>query len=94
VQETINAGVVSAGGVFGLWHAVRLERARECRSTCWAGYSRNSTSTMAAGLERASELGTRRLRALVVFVDGFMPFGQFTIEQKLRNAGVQLQIEF
>ena len=51
-------------------------------------------TSVAAGFERASSDGTHRLRALVVFVGGFTPFGQFTIEQKLRNGGVQLQIEF
>lgn len=52
------------------------------------------TTSAVAGLEWESARRTRRLRTLLVFVDGFSPFGQFATEQKLRNVGVQLQLEF
>lgn len=52
------------------------------------------TTSAVAGLEWASARRTRRLRTLLVFVEGFSPFGQFATEQKVRNVGAQLQLEF
>lgn len=52
------------------------------------------TTSVAGGLEWTSRAETRRLRALLVYLDGFIPFGQFSNQQKLRNVGLQLQIEF
>lgn len=52
------------------------------------------TTSVAAGLEWTSRAATRRMRALVVYLDGFIPFGQFSNQQELRNIGLQLQIEF
>lgn len=53
-----------------------------------------TTTSAVAGLEWASAYRTRRLRALLVFVDGYSPFGQFSVQQTVRNAGLQLQLEF
>lgn len=53
-----------------------------------------ATTNAAGGLEWAGPNGTRRMRVLVVFLHGFIPFGQFFNEQRLRNVGLQLQLEF
>lgn len=52
------------------------------------------TTSVAAGLEWTNRAATGRMRALLVYLDGFTPFGQFSIQQELRSIGLQLQIEF
>lgn len=53
-----------------------------------------TTTSASAGAEWTSAAGARRMRVLFVFLDGFIPFGQFSVRQELQNAGLQLQIDF
>jgi hypothetical protein len=52
------------------------------------------TTSASAGFEWASPAETRRLRGMIVFHNGYSPFGQFVIQQQSRAIGLQLQIEF
>jgi hypothetical protein len=52
------------------------------------------TISALGGLEWTSPAATRRMRALLVLVDGYTPFGHFAIEQKSRAIGTRFQIEF
>lgn len=52
------------------------------------------TVSALGGLEWTSPAASRRMRALLVLVDGYTPFGHFAIEQKSRAMGMRLQIEF
>jgi hypothetical protein len=53
-----------------------------------------ATTSVAGGLEWGGPVRARRLRALVVFIDGYSAFGQFSTDQTARNLGIQLQLEF
>jgi len=53
-----------------------------------------ATTSIAAGLEWTSAASTRRMRAVMVFLNGFTPFGQFSNQQEQRSLGLQFQIEF
>ena len=53
------------------------------------------TTSAKGGLEAATGApNARRIRLMVVFLRGFMPFGQFFREEKLTNWGGELQFEF
>ena len=52
------------------------------------------TTSASAGFEWTSPAETRRLRGMIVFHNGYSPFGQFAIQQQSRAIGLQLQIEF
>jgi len=52
------------------------------------------TTSASAGFEWASPSESRRMRGMVVFHNGYTPFGQFAIQQQSRALGLQLQIEF
>ena len=52
------------------------------------------TTTASAGIEWTSPSAIRRMRMLAFGAHGYIPFGQFSIQQRLRTVGVQLQIEF
>jgi hypothetical protein len=53
-----------------------------------------TTTSIAAGFEWTSPAAVRRMRTLVVFVDGFTPHGQFLLQQRIRGAGLQAQFDF
>lgn len=52
------------------------------------------TATTSAGVEWTSGLGLRRMRALVFGATGYVPFGQFTMQERIRAIGLQLHIGF
>ena len=52
------------------------------------------TTSASAGFEWTSPSESRRMRGMVVFHNGYTPFGQFAIQQQTRALGLQLQIEF
>jgi hypothetical protein len=52
------------------------------------------TTTASGGLEWTSPAATRRMRGVLVFTDGYSPYGQAWVEQKIRTLGLQFQIEF
>ena len=52
------------------------------------------TTSVMAGLEWTSPAASRRIRGSLLFADGYTSFGQFTLQQKSRTFGLQLQIEF
>lgn len=51
------------------------------------------TATASAGIEWTSPSATRRMRIVVFGAHGYIPFGQFSIQQRLRTVGLQFQIE-
>jgi len=54
-----------------------------------------ATTSLKVGMEAATRDGvTRRFRLLFVFLDGFVPFGQFFDDEKLTNFGGEVQYEF
>ena len=52
------------------------------------------TASVAAGFEWTSPAAVRRLRGLVVALDGFTPHGHFIFQQKVRGIGLQGQFDF
>lgn len=51
------------------------------------------TTSLKGGVEWDAG-GTRRVRLLAVYLDGFIPFGQFFSTTKLTNFGLEAQFEF
>lgn len=54
----------------------------------------NITTSLKGGLELATPGGTHRIRLVVVYLRGFIPFGQFFNTEKIENVGVEAQFEF
>ena len=52
------------------------------------------TTTTQAGFEWTSPAAVRRLRALVVFVNGYAPHGQYILQQRARGIGISGQFDF
>lgn len=52
------------------------------------------TTTVAAGFEWTSPAAVRRLRGLVVALEGFTPHGPYIFQQKIRGIGLQGQFDF
>jgi hypothetical protein len=52
------------------------------------------TTAASGGLEWTSPAATRRMRGVIVFTDGYSPYGQASVERNSRTLGLQFQIEF
>ncbi len=52
------------------------------------------TKSLMGGLEFANPAGTHRFRAMLAYLDGSVPFGQFFNTEKIENYGLQLQFDF
>lgn len=53
-----------------------------------------TTRSAVGGVEWASPGLIRRMRALLVFIDGFTPYGQRILRQRARRLGLQTQFDF
>lgn len=51
-----------------------------------------TTASVKAGLEWASRRTTRRIRILLAYLDGFVPFGQFFSTTQLTSWGIEFQV--
>jgi len=51
----------------------------------------NITTSLAGGLEWLRKDSSNGIRLLLVYLRGFMPFGQFFITEKMENFGVEIQ---
>lgn len=49
------------------------------------------TTSLKGGLEWSAEGSTRKLRLLLVYLGGFMPFGQFFNTERLESYGIEVQ---
>ncbi len=52
------------------------------------------TESLSAGLELAGATSQRRVRFLLVFLRGFLPFGQFFLTEEIQNYGLTVQYEY
>lgn len=52
------------------------------------------TTSLKGGLEWSTPGGAHRVRLLIDYLRGFIPFGQFFITEKIENFGVEVQFEF
>jgi hypothetical protein len=52
------------------------------------------TTSLAGGVEMSNPTGTRRYRAQLVYLTGFIPFGQFFNTEPVENYGFQFQFEY
>lgn len=52
------------------------------------------TTSLAGGIEMSNPSGTRRYRAQLVYLNGFIPFGQFFNSEKIENYGIQFQFDY
>ncbi len=78
-----------------LWDAgddtlLRLMAAGDLRS--FEDRDWGTTSSVKAGVEWASRPTTRRIRLLLVYLDGFVPFGQFFTSTQLTSWGIEFQV--
>lgn len=53
-----------------------------------------TTTSVKLGLEWGSPDNRRRLRILGVYLNGFVPFGQFFTTTRLSNVGVEVHLDF
>jgi hypothetical protein len=78
------------------WRPSSTVALRPTAGVDWKAYEQHRWSvdtSVAAGGELAGPLGTRRLRLLFVYLDGFLPYGQFFDTEKVKIVGVELQFE-
>lgn len=96
MNKTGSSAIAHAGAEFrarhvmhGLFRPVAGVDVTSLQSRSWG-----VTTAASGGLEWTSPAATRRMRGVIVYTDGYSPFGQASVERQSRTLGLQFQIEF
>jgi len=90
------SALVHAGAEFrahGLWFAM-VRPVAGVDVTSLQSRSWGLTTSATGGVEWTSPAETRRMRLVILFTNGYSPFGQASVQRQSRTLGLQWQIEF